>query len=117
MDNNNYVRSHAYEGYIRLARLCGRDDFHARNSYMQNLLNAEEGKNYTRYTYSQLLTEVKKAMSSATNDALKRRRLSREDKVIALSYLARIDEAMSGEILLQICEEGCELFFKYKPAP
>lgn len=116
MSAKNYVISHQYESYIRLARLCGRDDFGAHNSYMNNLMDKEVDAGHVRHLkHSRLLSDVKKYMISATKFAIKRK-MMKDDKEQAKLFLNRIEEATTSDELLNVCKEGIEVFVRYKPA-
>lgn len=115
MINRNYIRSTSYEHFICSARLCSYEQHNAHLANMNNLLDADEGVKPTFYSHSKLLSTVKKAMIGATKYALRKRKLSKHDKAVFLTYLDRIDLATNGEMLLDICKEGGELLLKYKP--
>ena len=112
----DYVKSHAYEAYITLARLCDRDSkFRAHNQYMINLMDTEKGKFYIKgMTQQKCLDYVKNNLISATKFALKRK-FDKADKEIFKDYLKRFSSSTTSIELLDICSEGIEVLLKYKP--
>ncbi len=115
MQETDYVRSHDYEGFIRLSRLCGREEFGAHNQNMLNLIWKEQGNSAVNHLKNDLLADAKKYMTSATKFAMKRN-LDKADKEQVKNYLTRIDLAKTSDDLLEICKEGIEVFVKYKPS-
>jgi hypothetical protein len=116
MINKNYTRSTPYERFICSARLCSYEKHNAHQANMHNLPDADEGKKHIFYSHAKLLGIVKKAMISATKYALRKRKLSKNGKAVFLTYLDRIDLATTGDMLLDICNEGRELLLKYRAA-
>ena len=111
----DYVKSFAYESYIRLARNCMTDEFGAHNTYMLNLIYKDNGDNCVNHLkHSKVLADIKKKMTSATKFAIKRK-LSKLDKQQLTLNLDKIESAQTAAELLDICNEGIEVLLKYKP--
>jgi hypothetical protein len=114
MSAPDYVLSHEYEWYIRLARMCDREDFGAHNQYMLNLIDKEKGNGWVSHLkHEKILADVKKNLISATKFALTRK-FSQEDKLQTQSFLEIIEQSNTAKKLLEVCEAGHELFRKYK---
>ncbi|CAN5661240.1 hypothetical protein BH11BAC3_BH11BAC3_20640 [soil metagenome] len=116
MPETDYVRSHAYESYIKLARLCQREQFGAHNQHMLNLIYKDKGQGSLVFLkHNKVLSDVKKYMTSATKFAIKRKIIN-TDKEQVKTFLLRIEDAQTSDQLLTICKEGIEIFRIYKPA-
>ena len=110
MHSANYNRSIKYESFITLARNCGREQFGAFISYMRDLLDKEDGHNYTpNILYDDLIKKIKKNMTAACKVALKKN-FNADDILEIRSYVHLIEFAKDSEDLLSVCQNGIELF-------
>jgi len=115
MDAKDYVASQAYESFVRLARLCEREEHGAHNSYMLNLIRKENGGGGgSHLSYEKLLSDVKQYMTGAAEFALTRE-MAAEDAVMIAFYLQRIKDADTSEELMEICNAGVAILINYKP--
>lgn len=116
LENNDYVRSHEYEHYIRAARLCRRDQFGAHNQEMLNVMWLEKDGYITdERKHYKFLKKVKENLLEATEYALNKHYITEKDKQILRSFIPRINQAAVSEELLQVCSEGLDLLEKYNP--
>jgi hypothetical protein len=105
----NYTDSMSYEFFIRRAFNCDRDSNGADQSYMRNLLDAEEGNRHSFLpTLEKQLNNVKKYLGKAFEKFLKKD-ISESERtaLIALQQLA--ENSSSGYELLDIANRGLEI--------
>lgn len=115
MANTNYVKSSSYESYIKLARLCNTHEYGAHNSYMENLMDKEEGGSHVSHLKEKrLLEDVKKHMTSAIKFALQRE-IEKEDKEQLKQSIIKIKNANTSKELLDVCKEGVDILVRYMP--